>query len=91
MKYIFLLLLAFNSTKGIAQDKKPIVQCKGTTVKGVQCMRKAKEGTKDNAYCSQHNLDAPRCAGHTGSGVRCKRIVAKEGDKCHDHVFQKRA
>lgn len=90
MKYILLLLLAFNSTQGIAQDKQP-AQCKGTTVKGVQCMRKAKEGTKDNSYCSQHNPDRPHCAGTTGSGTPCRRPVQKEGDRCNDHYFQKKA
>lgn len=90
MRYILAALLTIATLTAVAQDKTP-VQCKGTTVKGVQCKRKAKEGTKDNSYCSQHNLDRPHCAGTTGSGVRCKRNVQKEGDRCHDHYFQKKA
>lgn len=89
MKYILLSLLAIASLSVSAQTEPK--QCQATTSKGVQCMRKAKEGTKDNSYCSQHNPERPHCAGTTGSGTPCKRPVRKEGDKCNDHYFQKKA
>lgn len=65
----------------IAQDKAP-VQCKGMTVKGVQCSNRVKEGE----YCYLHNPATPRCNVKTGKGTPCKRIVKDKSAVCFQHV-----
>jgi hypothetical protein len=81
MKHVLVLLLTIASYCAIAQDKQP-VQCKGITVKGVQCSMRVKDGE----YCHIHNPDTPHCNVKTSKGAPCKRIVKSTTEVCAQHV-----
>ncbi len=81
MRYILALLLTCAAFSVAGQEKKP-VQCKGITVKGVQCSNQVKEGE----YCYIHNPATPRCGVKTTKGAPCKNIVKSKELTCGRHI-----
>jgi hypothetical protein len=83
MKQLLTMLLITATLFASAQDKQPVKQqCKGITVKGLQCKNKAKEGTD---YCYLHDPGTLRCGATTSKGKPCRNIVHAAGQKCWRH------
>lgn len=85
MKKRMLLILIVSiltalSAQVSAQDSTR-AQCKGTTVKGVQCKNRIKSGD----YCHFHNPAGQRCGAPTSKGTPCKRQVKAAGQRCWQH------
>jgi len=81
MKRLLLSLLLCSTLFVTAQEQPK--QCKGITVKNVQCKNRAKPGTE---YCHLHNPDLPRCGTPTSKGQPCRNPVKVKGAKCWRHA-----
>ena len=83
MKQLFLSALLCATLLVSGQTEPTPKRCTAITVKGKQCLNKAKEGDK----CYIHS-DKNRCEAKTQKGERCL-LKAKEGQKfCFKHIGQ---
>lgn len=87
MKHLLLITALFAVLNVSAQDKVP-KQCKGITVKNVQCKNRAQANSE---YCKLHDPAGFTCGKPTSKGTPCKRHVSIKGERCwqHSHGVEK--
>lgn len=83
MKKIIIMLAVIAATLSVTANI-TLRQCKGMTVKGVQCKRTV--GVNKEGYCASHDPNGLRCGAMTSKGTPCKNPVSAKGERCIHHA-----